>query len=638
MSSSLQYLQLLIKKLALAFLVFTLTRILFYLFNVHHFADASFSLFFYGLRFDTVAIAYLFLPLIIFQLLPIPFRNTKWYQTGLSFFFHLGNSIGIILNLIDLVYFDFTFKRTTTDFFGMIGIGDDFITLLPHYVIDFWYDYLLLIGLLFLSYYLHKKINSKELPTNSYQLKDYGIHSLILVLSVGLTIIGMRGGLQYKPINIVNAGEYTKAQNTPLVLNTTFTVIKTLFDEKLTPINYFTEEELEKIYTPKIVISGDGILKGKNVVILILESFAKEYVGGFNDKKGYTPFIDSLLQQSYVFNNAYANGQRSIESLPSILAGLPPLMNANYVVSNYSGSKLDALPRILKKTGYNTSFYHGGANGTMGFNGFVGSIGIANYYGINEYSEKDKEKDFDGLWGIFDEPYLQYYAKELNLKKTPFFSVLFTVSSHHPYPIPNKYKNRFPKGTLPLHESVGYTDLSLKHFFQTARKMPWFKNTLFVITSDHSAQSEQTKYNNRFNQFAIPLFFYDPSGILIGKNNQFFQQLDITPSVLHLLGINKNIISFGNNAFGKKEKFVINYVNNTYQLAEGEYFIQLTKDATIGFYHLPTDTLLQNNLMDFLPLKKRHLLAKNKLEKKLKAIIQQYNNRLINNDLTFNGY
>ncbi|MCO6500724.1 MAG: hypothetical protein J5I47_10140, partial [Vicingus serpentipes] len=295
MSSHLVHLQLLLKKLALAFLIFTLTRILFYLFNAHHFSDVSFDLFVYGLRFDGVAIAYLFLPLIFFQLLPIPFRNKKWYQAGLSFFFHLGNFIGIVLNLIDLAYFDFTFKRTTTDFFGMIAIGDDFITLLPHYFIDFWYDYILLIGLLVLSYYLHKKINRKELSFRSYNIKDYGIQSLILGLFTGLTIIAMRGGTQYKPINIINAGQYTKAQNTPIVLNTTFTIIKTLFDEKLKPIDYYTQEDLEKIYTPKTVIPGNGLLNGKNVVIIILESFAKEYVGGFNDGKGYTPFLDSLL-------------------------------------------------------------------------------------------------------------------------------------------------------------------------------------------------------------------------------------------------------------------------------------------------------------------------------------------------------
>ena len=396
MSSHILHLKLLIKKLSIAFLIFTLTRILFYLFNTHHFSDVSPSLFIYGLRFDAVAIAYLFLPLIIFQLLPFPHRNTKWYQTILTFLFHIGNFIGIVFNLIDLAYFDFTFKRTTTDFFGMIGIGDDFIKLLPRYVIDFWYDYLLLIGLLILSYYLHKKISLKKIPTQTYRIKDYGIHSLILILFAGLTIIAMRGGLQYKPINIINAGQYTKAQNTPIVLNTTFTILKTLFDEKLKPIDYFSEEELEKIYTPKTTITGNSQLAGKNVVIIILESFAKEYVGGFNNGKGYTPFIDSLLKHSYVFHKAYANGQRSIEALPSILAGLPPLMNGNYVVSNYSGSQLDALPKILKENSYNTSFYHGGANGTMGFNGFVGNIGIDHYFGINEYPEENKARDFDG--------------------------------------------------------------------------------------------------------------------------------------------------------------------------------------------------------------------------------------------------
>jgi arylsulfatase A-like enzyme len=625
----------LLKKLGLAFLIFTLCRILFWSFNANHFVGAPISLLIYGIRFDIVAIAYLFLPLIVFQLLPFSFRKFKWYDFILSFFFYLAITIGIILNLIDLAYFDFTFKRTTADFFSMIGIGDDFLHLLPHYVIDFWYDYVLLIGLIFFSIWAHKNINKTIFQSSSYQFKDYGFHTLVFIFFLGSTIIGMRGGLQYKPINIVNAGQYAKAQNIPIVLNTPFTIIKTLFDEKLKPINYFNEDELDDIYSPKTIINGNGLLKGRNVVVIILESFAKEYVGGFNNGKGYTPFIDSLLNESYAFTNAFSNGQRSIEALPSILAGLPPLMNANYVVSNYSSNKLDALPNTLKKAGYNTSFYHGGANGTMGFNGFVGSIGIDNYFGLNEYPSDKKEKDFDGLWGVFDEPYLQYYAKELSKKQEPFFSTLFTVSSHHPYTIPKEHLNQFPKGTLPLHETVGYTDFSLKQFFKTAKNMSWFKNTLFIFTSDHSTLSEGEIYNNRLNQFALPLFFYDPSKTIVGKNDDFFQQLDITPSVLSLLGIRDTIISFGNNAFSDDEKYVITFVNNTYQIAFTDYFLQFNNNSTIGFYHLPTDSLLQTNLIKDKPLSKTHLSAKNKIEKKLKAIIQQFNNRLINNKLTF---
>ena len=131
MSSYLIHLRLLLKKLGIAFLIFSLCRILFYTFNSYHFNDTSFSLFFYGLRFDLVAISFLFSPLIILHLIPFPFRNFKWYNNILYISFYLANTLAIILNLIDVAYFDFTLKRTTSDFFSMVGTGDDFLKLLP---------------------------------------------------------------------------------------------------------------------------------------------------------------------------------------------------------------------------------------------------------------------------------------------------------------------------------------------------------------------------------------------------------------------------------------------------------------------------------------------------------------------------
>ena len=205
------HLKALLKKLGLAFLIFTLCRLLFYFFNTHHFPSIKFSAFTYGIRFDWVSISFLFAPLIILQLLPFSFRNFKWYQKLLAFCFYTANTLAIILNLIDVAYFDFTLKRTTTDFFGMIGTGNDFFTLLPHYIIDFWYDYILLAGLLFISWFLYKKINKSNFKFYPYTKADYLKHSAIFIVFISLTVFGIRGGIQYKPIDIVNAGQYAKA-------------------------------------------------------------------------------------------------------------------------------------------------------------------------------------------------------------------------------------------------------------------------------------------------------------------------------------------------------------------------------------------------------------------------------------------
>ncbi len=136
------------------------------------------------------------------------------------------------------------------------------------------------------------------------------------------------------------------------------------------------------------------------------------------------------MQQGLTFTNAFANGKRSIEALPSILSSLPAIMDNAFVTSLYSSNPIESLAAILKNKGYQTSFFHGGKNGTMGFDNFTKLVGIDAYFGLNEYPN---EEDYDGNWGIYDEPYLQYFCNQISLMKEPFFTSVFTLSSHHPY-------------------------------------------------------------------------------------------------------------------------------------------------------------------------------------------------------------
>lgn len=631
------------KRIGLAFLVFTLARIFFYIFNTEHFTNVVFTDFLQGIRFDAVAISYLYLPFIIMSIIPFSFRSFRKYQRTLAILFYVPNTISIILNLVDVAYFDFTLKRTTTDLFSMIGAGGggDFMTLLPFYIIGFWYDYILLAFLIWGSWYVYKKYCRYKGMFYPYVKKNYIIQSSIFLLVAGLTLIAMRGGFQLRPLSIVSAGKCTNSQNTPIVLNTPFTVLKTLVKKKATLMQFYTDEEVAAIFNPDVTVKGNGLLKDHNVVFIILESFAKEYVGFLNNGKGYTPFLDSLMEKSYVFTNAYANGQKSIESLPSILTGIPQLMATPFVVSNYAGNNIDGLPKILSEKGYNTSFYHAGTNGTMGFDAFAKMVGIENYYGLNEYPKKDKEKDFDGLWGIFDEPYFQYYANELSKKQQPFFSTIFTISSHHPYTIPDEHIGKFPEGELGMHKVVGYTDYALKKFFETAQKMPWFSKTLFVFVADHSTHSIAPEYTTRLGRFAIPLFFYDPSQQLKGTNEVLFEQIDLTPTILGLLGIDAQLITFGKDVFNTSEqKFdVINYVNESYQLYCDDYILFFDGEEFTDLYDVEKDVLLQKNLL----LPPYQLTAKEKklyqyLQNKIKAIVQQYNNRLIYNKLSTSNH
>lgn len=625
MNQNYSYLVSLAKKIALAFLVFSCCRLLFFLFNYSSFSSSiSFDVFIYGLRFDYVAISYLFSPFIVLSILPFGLNQHAIYRFITKIFFHIGNTIGIILNLIDVGYYPFSLKRSTADLFQFLGTGNDLGNMLPTYIKDYWYLFLILILLIVATEFLYRKFDQYT-PIKSFSIKSFSIQLVAFVLVDLFIIVGFRGGIQLRPIDIVNAANCTSPKNIPVVLNTTFSIIKTILNDTLSEVFFYDETKLRSIYNPELSIKSTTEPSKKNVVIIILESFAKEYVGFLNQGKGYTPFLDSLMQESYVFTNAYSSGTKSIESLPSIFAGIPPLMNTPYTLSNYTANKIDGLPAILKLRGYNTSFYHGGANGTMGFSGFSATAGITNYYGKDEYPTP--EKDDDGAWGISDEPYLQYFANELNKKETPFFSSIFTLSSHHPYIVPTKYSTRFKEGELPIHKTITYTDYALKQFFATAKQSAWFNNTIFVFTSDHSSEALNPFYSTIIGRNAIPIFIYDPTGKIKGKNEHYFQHTDITPTILGLLGINTSLFSFGNDAFINTPKHLVGYSGNTYFFAKEDYILLFDGENASGLYQLTQDSLMKNNLLDSI----QHQGTKTALETQLKAIIQQYNNRLIKN-------
>ncbi|MEX2379315.1 MAG: sulfatase-like hydrolase/transferase [Vicingaceae bacterium] len=605
-----------LSKWAIALLIFSLCRFLFYLFNYSYFTDIDFNIFWGGLRFDWMTITLLYSPFLLAHLI-----DFKGKSKILKVLFHLSNSLAIAFNCMDLEYFKFTFKRTTSDLFVTAGIENDILNLLPAFLKDYWYVVLIALLLIWLSEYLYHKTERFE-PN----WPGLGKYTAFLIPVIVLYFIGFRGGLQYKPLNVIQAGQYAEAQNIPLVLNTPFTIIKSATKEDLSPVNYFPDEEVDNYYSPLLKLKVDSIHKPLNVVLIIAESFSKEYIGAFNDYKGYTPFLDRLIDKSYVVENTFANGKKSIEALPAILSGIPTLMNTAYISSKYGSNRIESIGSKLKEKGYRTAFYHGGENGTMGFNAFTKIAEIEEYIGRDQYPHSG---DYDGNWGIFDEPFLQFCVEDLSKNKKPFFAGIFTLSSHHPYTVPEKYSDKFKGGPLPILKSVEYADYALQQFFESAEKEDWFNNTLFVITADHTSQTFKKAYNNRMGMFAIPLIFYAPKHISPARLEKVSQQNDIFPSIMDYLGDKEEILTFGQSVFNSEEGFSVSYINQVYQLIEGDFCLQFDGEESIAFYHWKEDPGLHENLIKGT----KFTQEKKRMEQKLKAIIQQYNKRMIQNQL-----
>lgn len=626
----------LIYRLLLLMVMYSLCRLGFYLTNRSLFNHLDFGeltyVFLGGLKFDIAALLYLNSLYIVLQAIPFPFRYRNGYQRFCQWLFVASNSIGILANFIDFAYYKYTLKRTTTSVFSQFSNEQNKLKLTFDFLIDYWY--LLIFFILFIYGFikLYQWIKVQATPKFTWQV--YLAQTLAFILILGFCVIGMRGGWRHstRPITLSNAGDFVKSPNDmSLVLNTPFTIMKTIQSANLKPVYYYSEQTLDSLYYPIHKPEHKAPFNKLNVVFLIIESLGKEHVGALNKDllngqyKGYTPFIDSLAAQSFTSTRTYANGRKSIDALPSIISGIPSIREP-FVLSTYSSNKTTSIAKLLGDEGYETAFFHGAPNGSMGFSAYTNLAGIKKYFGKNEYNN---DADFDGIWGIWDEPFMQYMAKTINTFKQPFFTAFFSVSSHHPFKVPEKYAGKFPKGPLPVQEPMGYTDMAIGKFFATASKMPWFKNTLFVLCADHATVSYLPEYKTVAGDFSIPILFYYPGGDLKGRTDKMIQQIDIMPTVLNYLNYDKPYFAFGFDAFSpQKNNFVVNNNDGTFSFYLGDYLMMHNGKKALALYDLKNDRLNKTNLVDQRPEIQQNM------EKYLRAFIQQYDNRMIKDQLT----
>ncbi len=631
----------LVLRLLLVLILMVFTRLLIYFLHPSLFPGITpLKLLYYtfvGMRFDTVAILYTNALYIFLLVIPFRFRRKRMFSIITDIIFYTSNIILLIPNLADTAYYPFSLKRMTIDIFRYISTGDDTANMMPQFIRDYWYVLLLLLTSVFLLFFIAGHIRISGRYVMQKHSHYYLSQTMIMSLFFALLVLGVRGGIQLKPVGILSASQYAPSQETAVVLNSAFTLMRSYGQEGLQKVSFYNDEkELDTIFNPQKKYSSiDSLgkvipMQKKNVFVIILESFSAEHIGALTHQAGnsmtdFTPFLDSLATKSIVYEG-FANGKRSIEGIPAILASLPTWMTEDFITSQYASGKFNSLASLLKTEGYNTSFFHGGKNGTMGFDAFCKSAGFDTYYGKNEYPN---QSDFDGNWGIWDEPYLQYIAGTLNTLPQPFMSAVFTLSSHHPYKVPEKYKNKFRKGPLEIQQTIMYTDYALKKFFEKASTMPWFRNTIFVITADHTSEAWQAFYKNRVGQYFIPIIFYEPQSKQSGHQGIIAQQTDIMPTILDMLHYPSPFIAFGGSLLRNTEpRFSISFLNGNYQLIQDGYAWQTDHTVSEALYNFQNDSLLSKDIA-----KSQKNIADEK-DKLLKAIIQQYNNRLIENKLS----
>ena len=591
-------------QLLLLMFLFQLCRLLFIGFNQALFSNINwfqYPLYIVnGIKFDLAAVCMINTPFILLSLLPFNIYDNKWFQYLLMTIYALVNTIGLVANLADVFYYPYTLKRLTFSIFDYLGTQANMSSLGGEFFFTYWYAFVLLGFLVFILIRFFLFSLTKCVKTNR-EFNYKGALSVCLCALL-LSIAGIKNNLNIwgKSLTIKDAiKDVEQVEDAGIVLNSAFTLVASYFEEAAIKASYQETSVLPLVKDESILVNKK-VFRPDNVVIIILESFTKETFKSLNPNlengnyPGYAPFLDSLMQESLYFTNAYANGRKSMDALPainsSILASQTP-----FILSNKSDKTVQGLASCLKQKGYETMFFHGSHNATMGFAGYCKSASIDKYYGLDEYPDTT---DFDGTWGIFDEPYLNYMARELDQCKKPFFASVFTLSSHNPYVVPQKYKDKFPKGTDGIHETMHYTDHALRQFFKTASKMSWYQNTLFVITADHAITPWHKEYATSANAFAIPLMFYTPGRELKGKREEIAQQIDIYPTVLNYLNYDQKIRSAGHDLLDPNaEKFAVAIINQCYQMIQGDYLLLFDGVDCKALYQIKDDPFQKNNLI-----------------------------------------
>ncbi len=410
------------------------------------------------------------------------------------------------------------------------------------------------VALLTVSYYAYNKWFYTEVP--GYR-RNYLFSAAMILITPVMLFIGARGGVQQIPIN--QSESYYSLHNIMNIaavnsgFNLFISAIENYKNIGKNPYAFYSQEEAARTVNHILKTERDSTTyvlttKRPNVVLLILESWSADLIESLGGEPGITPEFHELEKEGILFTSLWATGPRSEQAMGSIFCGFPAHPISSVTVQPEKFSKLTTITHKFNELGYSTSFYFGGQLIYGNIKGFMLHNG---FHRITEL--KDFGTDvIKGKLGVHDEFMLARQLNDLNREKQPFFSALFTLSSHSPYDQPMKEVLEWGDNERKYINSAYYTDHSIGDFIRNARKQPWFKNTLFILVADHSHNS----YRNW--SFSTPLYHKIPL-LMFGdvikeefrgkKIDRLSNQSDLASTLLHQLEIPAGEFHWSKNLF-----------------------------------------------------------------------------------------
>ncbi len=347
-----------------------------------------------------------------------------------------------------------------------------------------------------------------------------------------------------------------------------------------------------------------------NVIFICIESLSGKYLRSFGGNENITPHLDSLAEKSVFFNNLFATGTRTVRGMEAITLSIPPTPGRS-IVKRKNNQGLFTIGKIFEKQGYDRNFFYGGDGyfdnmntyfGGNGFNiidrgrGFLLDTGIK----TKRTNIDDNEVRFENAWGICDEDIYEKVLKEADAsheKGKLFFDFVMTTSNHRPYTYPEG-KIDIPSGSG-REGAIKYTDFAIGEFLKKAKTKPWFKNTVFVIMSDHCASSAG-RWELDVRNYHIPALIYNLPNTEPLKVDKLCSQIDMFPTLFGLLNWDYNTNLFGMNVFKMKSNDERAFIGNYRKLG----FLKNNKVMIIGDQKIANfyDWNPTTNNLDALPI------------------------------------
>ncbi|MEH6405735.1 MAG: LTA synthase family protein [Leeuwenhoekiella sp.] len=297
--------------------------------------------------------------------------------------------------------------------------------------------------------------------------------------------------------------------------------------------------------------------KAPNIVIILVEGLGRAFTNKDAYLGSFTPFLDSLSTKSLYWKNFLSDGGRTFAVLPSLMGSLPFGKNGYLAMGDNMPDQL-SLYNLLKKNGYNTSFYYGGDSGFDNMKLYLKKNNVDEINDEGTFPAKyEKLPEHNGFtWGYGDKEVFDYYFEKRNLDKSvnPYLSVILTVATHSPFLIKeeDKYNKKFEERLSEINLSTAekaerenykkqystilYADDALKDFFTKYEKRPDFENTIFVITGDH--RIPEIPLSTKIDRYHVPLIIYSPLLKRTKEMAAISSHFDVTPSLINYLKSN----------------------------------------------------------------------------------------------------